>query len=55
MLNRTYTAQSNIHWSEDFHGSAARTVTALAQPYDGQGFRGPIALGPWSVVVLSRR
>lgn len=42
-------------WSEDFHGRAAGTVTALAQPYDGQPFTGPIALGPWSVVVLSRR
>ena len=42
-------------WSEDFRGSAAGTVTALAQPYDGQPFTGPIALGPWSVVVLSRR
>jgi len=42
-------------WSEDFRGRAAGTVTALAQPYDGLGFTGPIALGPWSVVVLSRR
>ncbi len=42
-------------WSEDFHGRAAGSVTALAQPYDGQPFTGPIALGPWSVVVLSRR
>ncbi len=41
-------------WSTDFHGVAPATVEAIAHPYDNQAFTGPIVLGPWSVVVLSR-
>jgi 1,4-alpha-glucan branching enzyme len=41
-------------WSTDFRGAARATVDAAARPYDNQPFTGTIALGPWSVVVLSR-
>ena len=41
-------------WSPDFHGTSPATVEAIAHPYDNQGFTGPITLGPWSAVVLSR-
>ncbi len=41
-------------WSADFTGPARASVDAVARPYDGQSFMGSIALGPWSVVVLSR-
>ena len=41
-------------WSTDFHGAAPATVESIAHAYDNQPFTGPVVLGPWSVVVLSR-
>lgn len=41
-------------YSPDFGGASSADITAIAEPRDGQPFTGPIALGPYSVVVLSQ-
>jgi 1,4-alpha-glucan branching enzyme len=44
----------DLKYSTDFGGASSADVTALAKSYDGLPFTGPIVLGPYSIVVLSK-
>jgi 1,4-alpha-glucan branching enzyme len=44
----------DLKYSTDFGGSSSADIQALSQPRDGQPFTGPVALGAYSVVILTR-
>ena len=41
-------------YSSDFGNAAAHDVAAIAGARDGQPFRGTVALGPYSALILSQ-
>lgn len=44
----------DTRYSADFGGASSSDVQAVGAPLHGQPFTGPIALGPYSVVILSK-